>query len=228
MEDISVSKFHKKQLINLGFRHSEAKCLLMCMNRVDVFKHYLRDEIDEHTIFHMHDAIFAKRFEIIRPKKYKYKFDYLPLFRMVSHKTKKILRSWLNKFHNNRICKCIFCYVFNTFKKLSEYNTTYYRETIIKLPNVYISRIMYLFSRYRKYSIMDSEYIIYLILFKIELFNKDITNVFSNEHKNYFYCNIETYLHNERMLDLFDSLVISNNYLPPELLTNIHKFVLSI
>ena len=227
MEDITMSKFYKKQLIDLGFKHSEAKCLLQCMKKV--FKEYLGNNIDELTIFYMHDAIFAKRFEIMRPKNYRYEFEYLPLFRMVSHKTKKILKTWLNKYHPYNICKCTLCNIFNTFKKLSEYKITdYSREITIKLSDVYISRLMYLFSRLRTYLTIDNEHIIYLILFKIELFNKDITNVFSNEHKNHFYCNIETYLNNEKLLKVFDSSIINNYYLPPELLTNIHKFVLTI
>ncbi len=189
MKQTIVSQIYKKQLIDLGFRHSEAKCLLECMKRY--FKEYLETNIDELTIFYIHDAIFAIRFNIIRPKRYRYKFDYLPLFRMVSHKTKKILRTWLNKYHPNNICKCNLCFMFNNLKKLSEFEIHYYRERIIRLPDSYISLILYHYFRLINgiYSHMDDEYVYHLIIFKMKLFEGDSTNIFSYEHKQNFYSN---------------------------------------
>jgi hypothetical protein len=227
MEQTLVSPIYKKQLMDLGFRHSEAKCLLECMKRH--FKEYLDTCIDELTIFYMHDAIYAIRFNIIRPKNYRYKFDYLPLFRMVSHKTKKILRTWLNKYHPNNICKCNLCLMFNNLKKLSEFEIHYYRERIIRLPDSYISLIMYHYFRLANgiYSQMNHEYIFFSILFNMKLFQSDYTNFFSYEHKNVFFSNIKQYLNNKKKLDLFHSLAVDNYYLPPELLNKIHNLVLA-
>jgi hypothetical protein len=229
MEDITVSKYHKKQLMDLGFRHSEAKCLLQCMYRVDKFKHYLYKNIDEITIFCMHDTIFAERCEIIKPKKYK--FYYSETFNMVSHKTKKILKSWLintgHKYHRSGIIhNCNLCNVFYNLKKLSEFKVDHYRYRIITLPDRFISRIMYLFFHMRKYLKYDEEYIYYLILFKIERFDKDICNIFYNDHRHQFFCNIKEFINNTKKLKVFDSLVNNNYYLPSELINNIHKLVL--
>ncbi len=225
-----MSKYHKKQIMDLGFRHTEAKCLLESIKRVDKFKHFLSKNIDELTIFCMHDTVFAKRFEIISPKKSRFEFMYGETFFMVSHKTKKILTTWLNKYHpygENIYCKCHLCNIFYNLKKLSECkinNFIMYRT--IKLPDSCISRIMYLFSHLRKILNYDEEYIYYLILFKIELFDKHINSIFITEHKNQFYCNILEYINNTRKLKLFNSLV--NNNLPQELISHIHDFVLTI
>ncbi len=228
MEDIDVSKYHKKQLMDLGFRHSEAKCLLQCMK--NVFQEYIDNTfIDELTIFYMHDAIYAIRFDIIRPKRYKYEFDYLPLFRRVSHKTKKILRTWLNKYHPNNICKCSLCNFFRIFKKLSEFEMDYYRERIIRLPDSYISLILYHYLRLAKgiYSHMEHEYIFFLILFNMKLFESDATNIFSYEHRNHFYANIKKYLNNKRKFIIFRELMIKKN-LPEELINRVYEKMIGI
>ncbi len=227
MEDKLFSDYHKKQLMDLGFRHSEAKCLLNCIKKE--FKEYLSYKIDDIFIFYMISSIYATRYYINRPKKYRYTFDYLPIFHRVSHKTKKILISWVKRNHphnNNHINNCSLCNMFKTFKKLSEYTHNYYgRDKILKLPDSYIARILYLYFRYRKYNNIDDECIIYLIIFKIELFNKDFTNPFIDEHKNHFYNNIEEYFMNKKKINIFNSLIINNYHLPSELLTHIYNFI---
>jgi hypothetical protein len=220
-----VSKYNKQEIMNLGFRHTEAKCLLQYMIRF--FPFLLKYEITPLTIFCMHDRLFAKQcmsYKYNRCVKY-----YTPVFYKVSHKTKKILSKWMEKNHpyndveDYNICKCKLCKMHFLLYKFSEYDVHSNGYNILTFSHAHISLMMYMyFYCTTKYSYMGDEYRFYLILFKIANFDKNVTM----NHREHFYCKIEEYYNTKRKLKLFDELVKTNYDLPEELIINIHSIVL--
>ena len=211
-----ISKKHKKEMMDLGFRHSEAKCILREFRHNEL--NYLLDyQITTLIIFCMHDLIYAESY-INHVRKYS------KLFHKTSHKTKKILSSWLIKKHpydSPKKCTCNLCNMFYTLLKLSEYTDSNNKFNKLSPGHVSLFMLMHYYHT-KKYSYMGDEISFYLILFKFGRFQED----FTDEHKFHFYNNLEQYFSIKRKMRLFEKL--SYDILPTELIINVRNRVLTI
>ncbi len=207
-----ISKYYKKQLMDLGFRHSEAKCLLRGLRHNQQLYFFLKYPITDLTMFCMYDLIYA---EICINGVYKYS----KLFHKTSHKTKKILSSWFKKHHSfiGKKCKCVICDKYYLLLKLSEYTDS--NDNFKVLSPAHVSLVLFLFF-HKTNKQLSTELRFYIILFELVKFNND----FTNEHKYYFYNKLEEYFNNKRKMIVFEKL--SKNILPIELISNVRHLVL--
>ncbi len=203
MEIYSISnvkfKLYKTQLINLGFRHKEAKILLKY-----IIKYY--NNILSNNSIHFADIYYY----------YKYFFKYEEKDDSFSELVYKILNKWVNNNYNNADHDEYY-YLYDKLCLFGDYIP--WARIYADIDSVHISSILSLYYHKKETETND------ILIFK-EIVDTNSYMFCNKNHGIYFFEKIEELFRTKINWNIFLTAHSINNQLPQELIEHIYKFLL--